>query len=84
MKTISVIGIIVLIVVVAGVYLLVKPPMQTTKIPDTTVTTQEASILEDQINALTEAEIALITTDISDFALAEEDLMAADMGQFYY
>jgi len=76
-KTISIVAI--LVVVALGVFFAVR----TKNIPPT-VTTEEEAILADQINSLTEDQLAAISTDLTDFSTTTQNDIASNTGMFMY
>jgi len=82
-KTISIVAIVV--VIALGVFFAVRAKTKITPpvIPPT-VTPEEETILANQINSLTEEQLASISTDLTDFSTTTQDDIASNTGMFMY
>jgi len=82
-KTISIVAI--LVVVALGVFFAVRAKSKVTPpVVTPTVTTEEETILANQINSLTEEQLAAISTDLTDFSTTTQNDIASNTGMFMY
>ena len=70
------------VLAVVGIFFFMRRPATITGPP--TVTTAEETILSDQINSLTDEQLAAISTDLTDFSTTTQSDIAGDYSQFMY
>jgi hypothetical protein len=80
-KIVSIVAIAVVIIALGLVFGLRGKP---TAVTPPTVTTEEEAILSNQINSLTDEELAAISTDTSDFATSSDSDISQDISLFMY
>jgi hypothetical protein len=91
----TMIAIIVVLVIAVGLVFILKKPTElitppTTTIPTTAPTTipptitEDELILSDQINALTDEQLAAVSIDLTDFSTTTQNDIASDNSLFMY
>lgn len=83
-KIISIVAILVVIALGLFFTLIGKTKVSPPVVTPPTVTTEEETILANQINSLTEEQLAAISTDLTDFSTATQNDIASDSSIFMY
>jgi uncharacterized protein YxeA len=78
-----IIGIVIVVLIVIAFAFLAYKPKEIVSGPET-VTSEEVSILDDQVPSITEEQLNAITTEDPTFISNAEDSIAADTSLFYY
>ena len=84
LNTKIIIGAVVLVLIVASVYLYLKPKETPITTPVTTEATEISAVLGDEYASLIQEELNRLSIEQTDFNNQMQDSLANDLSQFYY